>query len=61
MGIFQVNFNVITKYRYMPKKIYTCDICNKDFTQKSHYNVHLKRKNPCKRLPEIPQISTIFG
>ena len=45
----------------MPKKIYTCDICNKDFTQKSHYNVHLKRKNPCKRLPEIPQISTIFG
>ena len=27
--------------------IYTCDRCMMDFEQKSHYNNHLKRKNPC--------------
>ena len=30
----------------MPK--YTCQRCLKEFSQKSHYNKHLKRKNPCK-------------
>lgn len=27
--------------------IYTCERCMMDFAQKSHYNNHLKRKNPC--------------
>lgn len=27
--------------------IYTCELCLKEFSQKSHYNTHLKRKNPC--------------
>lgn len=27
--------------------IYTCERCLKEFSQKSHYNIHLKRKNPC--------------
>lgn len=27
--------------------IYTCERCMMNFTQKSHFNNHLKRKNPC--------------
>lgn len=27
--------------------IYTCERCLKEFSQKSHFNTHLKRKNPC--------------
>lgn len=27
--------------------VYTCERCLKEFSQKSHYNNHLKRKNPC--------------
>jgi len=27
--------------------IYTCERCLKEFSQKSHYNTHLKRKKPC--------------
>ena len=26
---------------------YTCERCNKGFTQKSHYDAHKKRKTPC--------------
>ena len=26
---------------------YSCEKCGKEFTQKSHYNKHLNRKNPC--------------
>jgi len=26
---------------------YTCERCLKEFSQKSHYNTHLKRKTPC--------------
>lgn len=29
-------------------KFYKCDICEKIFKQKSHYNDHLNRKYPCK-------------
>ena len=29
----------------MPK--YTCNRCLKEFSQKSHYNKHLKKKLPC--------------
>lgn len=29
--------------------IYTCQNCNKDFKQKSHFEDHMKRKNPCKK------------
>ena len=28
--------------------IYTCNICNKTFSQQSNYNYHINRKNPCK-------------
>ena len=28
--------------------IYTCKRCLKDFSQKSHYDSHMRRKNPCK-------------
>jgi len=28
--------------------IYECSKCNKVFNQKSHYENHLRRKNPCK-------------
>lgn len=34
----------------MPK--YTCQKCLKDFTQKSHYDKHLKKKNPCQNNKE---------
>ena len=27
--------------------VYICERCLKEFSQKSHYNIHLKRKNPC--------------
>ena len=27
--------------------VYTCERCLKDFSQKSHYNTHKKRKIPC--------------
>jgi len=27
--------------------VYTCESCLKEFSQKSHYNKHLERKNPC--------------
>jgi site-specific DNA-methyltransferase (adenine-specific) len=27
--------------------IYTCDRCLKEFSQKSYYDIHIKRKNPC--------------
>lgn len=27
--------------------VYTCERCSKEFSQKSHYNNHLRRKNPC--------------
>ena len=27
--------------------IYTCEPCLKEFSQNSHYNNHLKRKNSC--------------
>ena len=26
---------------------YICKLCNKDFKQKSNYNVHINRKRPC--------------
>jgi uncharacterized C2H2 Zn-finger protein len=26
---------------------YTCERCLKDFTQKSHYDKHINKKNPC--------------
>ena len=26
---------------------YTCEKCNKEFNQKSHYTTHLNKKNPC--------------
>ena len=26
---------------------YVCNLCNKDFKQKSNYNVHINRKRPC--------------
>ena len=26
---------------------YSCEQCGKDFSQKSHYDSHKKRKNPC--------------
>lgn len=29
--------------------IYNCDKCGMEFKQKSHFNQHLKRKNPCVR------------
>ena len=28
--------------------LYKCERCNKEFNQKSNYNSHLNRKNPCK-------------
>lgn len=28
-------------------KKYTCPKCGKEFSQKSHYDKHQKRKNPC--------------
>lgn len=40
---------------------YTCGNCNKTFSQKGHYEDHLKRKNPCKPIIEpkiIPNLST---
>jgi len=27
--------------------IYTCERCLKEFSQKSYYDIHIKRKNPC--------------
>jgi len=27
--------------------VYTCERCLKEFSQKSHFNKHLERKNPC--------------
>src|SRR3989304_332755 len=27
---------------------YICERCIKEFSQKSHYNVHMMKKNPCK-------------
>jgi len=31
---------------------YTCERCLKDFSQKSHYDKHQKRKRPCKNIKE---------
>lgn len=31
---------------------YTCERCLKEFTQKSHYNTHMKRKTPCQNNKE---------
>jgi len=28
---------------------YTCDVCEKVFAQKGHYNAHKRRKRPCKK------------
>jgi hypothetical protein len=28
---------------------YLCDVCNKVFTQKCHYDAHKNRKRPCKK------------
>jgi len=39
---------------------YNCEICGKEFTQKSHYNQHNKRKTPCvseSRLQELINIA----
>ena len=30
--------------------VYTCERCLKEFTQKSHFNKHLQRKNPCQNI-----------
>ena len=39
---------------------YICDICNKNFKQKGHYESHKSRKNPCKKAPiENKFITTI--
>jgi hypothetical protein len=31
-------------------KIYNCEKCNKVFKQKSHYDVHINKKNPCNNI-----------
>jgi hypothetical protein len=32
---------------------YKCDRCLKEFTQKSNFDVHIHRKNPCKNNKEL--------
>ena len=34
---------------------YTCEICNKTFNHKGHYDNHLKRRFPCKPKPLLSQ------
>lgn len=36
--------------------IYTCDVCEKTFTQKGHYNSHKARKRPCKKNDDIEKL-----
>ena len=33
--------------------LYKCIKCNKEFKQKSNYNYHINRKNPCKSINNI--------
>ena len=33
--------------------IYKCNICSKEFTQKSNYNYHKNRKNPCQKTEPV--------
>jgi len=35
---------------------YTCDVCDKIFTQKCHYDSHKARKNPCKKNDAIEKL-----
>ena len=35
---------------------FSCDKCGKEFTQKSHYTQHTKRKNPCIQEDKLKQI-----
>jgi DNA adenine methylase len=35
---------------------YTCDVCEKVFTQKGHYNSHKARKRPCKKNDTIEKL-----
>ncbi len=39
--------------------LYTCYRCNKEFNQKSNYNYHLNRKNPCKNNNNIVDTNNI--
>ena len=32
---------------------YTCELCNREFNQKSHYTVHINRKFSCNPNKEI--------
>ena len=34
----------------MVKKLYSCLRCGKEFSQKSHYDTHNKRKTPCENI-----------
>jgi hypothetical protein len=38
--------------------IHKCDKCNKEFIRKAHYDVHIKRMNPCKYPTQTPQNPT---
>ena len=38
--------------------LYKCQRCNKEFNQKSNYNSHLNRKNPCKNTNIIVDTNT---
>ena len=38
---------------------YTCELCKKDFNQKSDYLKHKKKKTPCITLDEIQKLTQI--
>jgi len=40
--------------------LYKCDICEKEFKQKSHYIDHLNRIRPCIKLTENPSKLHVF-
>jgi DNA-directed RNA polymerase subunit RPC12/RpoP len=40
--------------------LYKCDRCNKEFNQKSNYNYHINRKNPCNNINNIESSNNII-